>query len=99
MKKKYIIVLLIIVSLLVCGCTKENKNEDKKEEPIKEVKKIKIIDEDSKSRPYAIVINNLPSAMKVQTGLNDAYIIYEFPIEGGYSRSLALFKDKETNYN
>lgn len=97
MKKKYIIVLLIIVSLLVCGCTKENKNEDKKEEPIKEVKKIKIIDEDSKSRPYAIVINNLPSAMKVQTGLNDAYIIYEFPIEGGYSRSLALFKDKKTS--
>lgn len=98
MKRKYGIVLLTIVSLLLCGCAnKETKKEDKKEEPVKEVKKLTIIDEESKSRPYAIIINNLPSAMKVQTGLNDAYIIYEFPIEGGYSRSLALFKDKTTN--
>ena len=35
--------------------------------------------------------------MKAQAGLNDAYMIYEFPIEGGYSRSLALFKDKATS--
>lgn len=98
MRKKYGIVLLMIITLILCGCTnKEAKKEDKKEEPVKEVKKLTIVDEESKSRPYAIIINNLPSAMKVQTGLNDAYIIYEFPIEGGYSRSLALFKDKTTN--
>ena len=59
--------------------------------------KLKIFNENSNTRPYAIMINNYPGAMKVQAGLNDAYAIYEFPIEGGMSRSLAFFKDKDTN--
>ncbi len=64
-------------------------------EPVVE-SKLKIFDENSNSRPYGIIINNYPASMKAQTGLNDAYLIYEFPIEGGMSRSLALFKDKTT---
>ena len=87
----------IIVFILIKVFSKNNTEEEINEtnEPVI-VKKLKIINEDSNSRPYAIVINNYPSAMKVQAGLNDAYIIYEFPIEGGYSRSLALYKDKTT---
>ena len=65
-------------------------------EPQPEASKLTIFDENSNSRPYAIIINNQPGAIKAQTGLNDAYLIYEFPIEGGMSRSMALFKDKET---
>lgn len=103
--KKRLVVLFLIVLLLVSGCGKKeekvdsnkDKNNDVQVEPKVEEKKLTIIDEDSKSRPYAIIINNLPSAMKVQAGLDQAYMIYEFPIEGGYSRSLALFKDKTTN--
>lgn len=55
--------------------------------------KVDIIDVNSKSRPYAIVINNTPIAVKVQTGLNKAYIVYEIPTEGFTSRLMALFKD------
>lgn len=103
--KKRLVVLLLVVLLLVSGCGKKeekvdsnkDKNNDVQVEPKVEEKKLTIIDEESKSRPYAIIINNLPSAMKVQAGLDQAYMIYEFPIEGGYSRSLALFKDKTTN--
>ncbi len=103
--KKRLVVLLLVALLLVSGCGKKeekvdsnkDKNNDVQVEPKVEEKKLTIIDEDSKSRPYAIIINNLPSAMKVQAGLDQAYMIYEFPIEGGYSRSLALFKDKTTN--
>lgn len=103
--KKRLVVLFLVVLLLVSGCGKKeekidsnkDKNNDTQVEPKVEEKKLTIIDEDSKSRPYAIIVNNLPSAMKVQAGLDQAYIIYEFPIEGGYSRSLALFKDKTTN--
>lgn len=103
--KKRLVVLFLIVLLLVSGCGKKEekvdsnkeKNNDVQVEPKVEEKKLTIIDENSKSRPYAIIINNLPSAMKVQAGLDQAYMIYEFPIEGGYSRSLALFKDKTTN--
>lgn len=68
-------------------------------EPVEEstqTSKLTVFDENSKSRPYAIIINNQPGAIKAQTGLNDSYLIYEFPIEGGMSRSMALFKDKDT---
>lgn len=97
--KKLLLLILCCFIITACGKKEEPKVEDTpKEEPqvIKEENKLKIFDENSNSRPYAIIINNYPGAMKVQTGLNDAYMIYEFPIEGGMSRSMALFKDKKT---
>lgn len=99
--KKIGIFLLVIMCLFITACGKKEVKEDKKEEvntgeikePVKEVSKFKIIDTTSKSRPYGVVINNYPSAVKVQSGLDKAYMIYEFPIEGGLSRSTAFFKD------
>ena len=99
MNKKVITFLMIISCFFLSGCGKKEQattNQDKKNVDIVENKKITIIDEESKSRPYAVVINNYPSAVKVQAGLNDAYMLYEIPVEGGMSRSLALFKDKTT---
>lgn len=64
----------------------ENTNETKKEEKKNESQ--------SNSRPYAVVINNFAKAVKAQSGLDKAYVVYEFPIEGGISRSLALYKDQ-----
>lgn len=99
MNKKVITFLMIISCFFLSGCGKKEQattNQDKKNVDIVENKKITIIDEESKSRPYAVVINNYPSAVKVQAGLNDAYMVYEIPVEGGMSRSLALFKDKTT---
>lgn len=102
---KRLLLIMVVICLLLTGCGNQNdlnddiSNEESKEdikepeEPVEE-KKISIIDMSSNSRPYAVVINNYISATKVQTGLNEAYIIYEFPIEGGITRSLALFKDK-----
>ena len=69
---------------------KEQEN-DKKEETPKE--KVDILDINSKTRPLAVSINNTPVAVKVQEGLNKAYIVYEIPTEGSTSRLLALFKD------
>lgn len=94
--KKDIFVLLTIVLLLIAGCSSKEKESNAL--PLKEKgeeKKINIIDMDSNTRPYAVVINNFPSAVKVQSGLQEAYIVYEFPIEGGMTRSLALYKDKK----
>ncbi len=45
------------------------------------------------SRPVAIMVNNLSQAQSVQTGLNDADIIYETEVEGGITRLLAVYKD------
>ena len=57
--------------------------------------KVDIIDINSNSRPYAVTVNNTAVAVKVQEGLNKAYLVYEIPTEGNTSRLLALYKDIE----
>ncbi|MCI9234155.1 MAG: DUF3048 domain-containing protein [Bacilli bacterium] len=107
MKKKIILFILI---LLVLGVSipllyqtfmrKEKEQEEKTNQPnVKEEKpkpKLKIVNEDSKSRPYAIMINNNQAAWKNHSGINDAYLVYEIITEGGITRMMALFKDKDT---
>lgn len=44
-------------------------------------------------RPVAVMVNNISVAQSVQTGLNDADIIYETEVEGGVTRLMAVFKD------
>lgn len=73
-----------------------NSNEQNKEiiaDDGNKDNKVDIIDINSKTRPYAISVNNTPVAVKVQEGLNKAYLVYEIPTEGNTSRLLALYKD------
>ncbi len=72
-----------------------NGEEGVKEEIKKEVKKLKIVDETSKSRPYAVMINNNHAAWP-QCGVQDAYLVYEIIAEGGITRMMALYKDQDT---
>lgn len=92
MKKLCILILLIFICI---GCGKKEEESIKEETPpvIEEPKEISIVDVNSNTRPYAIVINNSTVAVKVQTGLQQAYIVYEFPVEGGLTRLMALYKD------
>ena len=60
---------------------KEEKPKGEKP-PIVE-KTLQIIDENSKTRPYAVMINNHGAARAHHTGLQDAYIIYELIVEEG----------------
>ena len=68
-----------------------NGNDTKVEE-----KKLQVLDLESNSRPIAIMINNHKVAQPLQTGLNDAYLVYEIVVEGGITRMLAVFKDADT---
>ena len=91
--------LIILLSVTGCGKTKEKKetnqtNQSNETKP--ETKKLTIYDEDSNTRPYAVVINNVEVARKAQTGLQDAQVIYEVLAEGGITRFIAIFKDKQT---
>ena len=70
-----------------------NVKQETQEIPV--VKKLKIVDEDSLSRPYAVMINNNHEAWP-QCGVQDAYIVYEIISEGGITRMMALYKDKDT---
>ncbi len=55
---------------------------------------IKNLTEDKKDlRPVAVMVNNIKVAQKVQSGVQNADIIYETEVEGGITRLLAVFKD------
>ena len=104
-KKLYLILefigLLLVIGLIVFLIiinTDDKKVEEPnipKEEEI-EQKKVSIVDVNTTSRPYAIMINNISTARPLQSGLQDAYIMYEIIVEGGITRYLALFLDADT---
>ena len=106
-KKKILIIIIIVIVLIIAGCIAVNyqfitKDTSKKESNKTEVtelntpKELQIVNSLSTSRPFAIMINNASDARKVQSGLQDAFIIYEIIVEGGITRYLALFMDQET---
>ena len=88
--------LLLIVGIVLLVIPKKKEEPVKKKEPKKEEKveePVDIININSKTRPLSVAINNTPVAVKVQTGLNKAYLVYELPTEGSTSRLLAFYKD------
>lgn len=60
------------------------------------VESLQIIDSSSDTRPIAVMINNHDTARPYHSGLDDAYLLYEIIAEGGYTRYMAIFKDKTT---
>ena len=102
---KVLIILLILVIVVAGGIflfkylnkSEETGNgvEEVKEKEEVVVKKLQIVDEDSKTRPYAVMINNNHAAWP-QCGLQDAYLVYEIISEGGITRMMALYKDQDT---
>ena len=99
-KRNFIILILIfVISVLIYFLT--NKDIDLKESfsditGEAQIKNIKIVDQFSKSRPIAVMINNNHAAWP-HAGLADAYITYEIIAEGGITRLMAIFKDKDTS--
>ena len=85
---------------LISNKSKKINNNNNKNTHIttttKKIEKIKIVDPDSNSRPIAIMINNNKAVWGYQAGIQDAYIVYEMIVEGGITRMMAIFKDKDT---
>ena len=92
-----ILILLIIIAGVLLALKILNKGqtetttgimtEAKKDEP-----QVKIVNVNSKTRPYAVMINNNHAAWP-QCGIQDAYLVYEIITEGGITRMMALYKD------
>lgn len=102
-KKEYLLIIIVLVVVALLGTliyltsSKKNKNNsENNNSTTTTVKKLNIVNEESKSRPYAIMINNVEGARKLQSGLQDAYMVYELMVEGGITRYLALFLDQTT---
>ena len=53
-----------------------NQKETKEEEKQVEVPKLQILDLNSKSRPIAVMINNIGVARDYHSGLQEAYMVY-----------------------
>lgn len=105
-KKKIVIIvcsflfILLSAGIIYAFVTKDNNKNDTKEElkapEVKEQKKVTIIDVNSKTRPYAVMINSVNESLP-QSGLDKAYIVYEIMVEYGITRMMALFKDVDVN--
>lgn len=102
-KKKIIILTICTIILLLISMMALLLSKPKKESNLKTTtttttttKAVSIVNENSQSRPYAVMVNNVDGARKLQSGLQDAYIIYELMVEGGITRYLALFLDQST---
>ncbi len=92
--KKFIISLFILLTLV--GCSNTKPNVDPKPEQEKEQEKEQtnwFVDPNSNTRPFAVMINCHNNALP-QSDINKAYIVYELMVEGGITRMLALYKDK-----
>lgn len=65
--------------------------------PVTPVKKdLTIFDENSSERPIAVMIDNAIGDAK-HAGLQDSYLNYEIIVEGGITRIMAIYKDKDVS--
>lgn len=89
------IFVLVIGGITLCFGMKYFKTEtvfqEEEKKPI-----VQIVSEDSTTRPYAVMINNIAAARPYHSGLQDAYFVYEMIVEGGITRFLAFFQDNNT---
>lgn len=96
--KKRLLAMALLITLLFTSCSKPAENtteltEDPKpsieDNACEFYKKMYT----SKARPIALMVDNDNESARPQIGLEDAYIVYEFIVEGGSTRFMALFKD------
>lgn len=96
-KKGLKVFIFLLICILIGGGVYLYLNPDTGKKVMEKVpvKKLKIVDENSKSRPIAVMINNNHEAWP-HAGLQDAYLNYEIIAEGGITRIMSLFKDQDT---
>ena len=91
------IVLLFIYFFIIPRNDKKVSNNDNKN-TIEKVEKsqINIYDEKSNNRPIAFMIDNNIGDAK-HAGLQESYLNYEIIVEGGLTRIMSLYKDRNVS--
>ena len=91
-----LVVLIIVAGVVLAYKITQDKNntetisgEENKETVVEEEKTVQIFS--GNDRPFAVMIDNHSDAWP-QSGLNQAYMVYEIIVEGGETRLMALFK-------
>ena len=106
-KKIKLVPVIILAAILIVGgvvlylvLSKNNSSEGEKEtNPTPTVtptpgSSIKVVDINSDTRPYAVMINCLNEALP-QAGVKEAYMVYEILVEYGITRMIAFYKDAD----
>ncbi|MBQ7288850.1 MAG: DUF3048 domain-containing protein [Clostridia bacterium] len=104
-----VILLLSLLCTLFSGCGSKKDATDKKTDKDKATSSVvsqapqfvvnpltgleNLSPDKANVRPVAVMVNNLTTAQKVQTGLDKADIVYETYVEAGITRLLAVYKD------
>lgn len=89
------ILVLMIIYVATLDSSKNKTNESLTPKTIQK-ETIKIVDMDSNDRPFAVMIDNNIGDGK-HAGLQDSYINYEIIVEGGLTRIMAIYKDKDVS--
>lgn len=101
----FIFLILVFLILLITYIILSSGNKPKQiinpPKQIKNIKKdeeseIKIYNEKSNIRPIAFMIDNNIGDAK-HAGLQDSYLNYEIIVEGGLTRIMALYRDKDVS--
>ena len=100
-KKQKVRIAIVIIGLLIVGGVLAYYFVFNKEVPeiIKKhvnKKKLTIVDENSNKRPIAVMYDN-NVGNNAHAGLQESYITYEMIVEGGLTRLMAVFKDKDVD--
>lgn len=105
MMKRSIVLLLLVVGLIMTGCSKKEETKEPapnntKEEVVKEPEFSGIYpltgigtNENTDQRAIAVMVNNHTKA-RPQSGLSKADIVYEMLAEGDVTRFLAVFQSE-----
>lgn len=99
------IISLISISAIILLLNKDNNGskddlnlfQPKTTTTTTKKKELKIVNSESNSRNIAIMINNIKVVWGYQSGIQDAYILYEMIAEGGITRLMGIYKDANTS--
>ncbi|NLJ78100.1 MAG: DUF3048 domain-containing protein [Tissierellia bacterium] len=97
-------IIIIVLALTVIGCTKDDARdvedeilrtatgeaEGQEDEVASPISGIYASRDRVERRPMAIMLDNHPKA-RWQAGLSQAEVVYEYLVEGGYTRYMAIF--------
>ena len=95
--------LIVVITLLVLSSGKKTTTNTQTTTPPQTITpttnttnetkaKLTVVNEDSNERPIAVMIDNT-IGQAPHAGLQDSYLNYEIPIDGGVTRIMAVFKD------
>ncbi len=100
MKKTAAIFLLFILALTGCKAKETVAPSPQNDVPdvpeVQEADAFYVAYNEAEKRPVAVMVDNDNKDAWPHAGLQDAYLIYEVPVEGGATRLMALFNEQST---